>query len=230
MRGCSSFPPTNDGSDASHDTEPGPCGANQQRVAPGPAQHLDELEAIDRLVRVRPRPPPRRGARGSPRRRTAPGRSVRAAAIRSASSWLPISPNATNGSRGRWNAVSGRAVGSGRSPASVNAIDAGRCAWATAPMSGRAAWIGQVDREIRGRAQTGRARAPRAPDGRATRPRDPPARARPCDDRSGVTSSRSASSRTDRLPSPAAISPRAPSRRPARISASEPRARSIAAS
>src|SRR6188508_2863683 len=33
-----------------HNSEGGPRRANQERVAPRPAQHLDELEAVDRVV------------------------------------------------------------------------------------------------------------------------------------------------------------------------------------
>ena len=54
------------------------------------------------------------------------GGSVRAAATRCASRSLPGVSSETNGRRGRNNAVSGSADGSGTSPASVSAIAAGR--------------------------------------------------------------------------------------------------------
>ena len=78
----------------------------------------------------------------------APGSSAKAAAIRPASSTLPISPNGTNGTVRSSAAVSGSALASGRSPASVRPIDAGRCACAMARTSGRAVVDRQVDREV----------------------------------------------------------------------------------
>ena len=124
-------------------------GSDEQAVAPGPAQDLDQLEPIDRRIGVRP---------DRDRAVTLEQRHVRARladprtatrATRAASSSLPISPNGTNGRRGMSRAVSGRALGSGISPPRVSAIEAGRWAWATAPMSGRAAytarWIARSD-------------------------------------------------------------------------------------
>ena len=189
-RGCSSSLPWSpsdaDGVSGSHHTEAGPCGANQQRVARRPAQHLDELQSIHRGRRGPARRRRPRVARGRPRAGSGSGGSVRAAAMRAASSSLPISPNGTNGRRGRWKAVSGRSPGSGCSPATVSAIDAGRWAWTTAAMSGRAAWrarwiarseVGDKPaRRARGHARRGRARS----STRSARPR-----AHPCADPSG---------------------------------------------
>ena len=95
-------------------------------------------------------------------RRTAVGKgsggSAKAAATRAARSALPGTPRATNGSRGRSSPVSGSAAGSGNSPASVSAIEAGRCACAMASTSGRAAytarWIARSDEGCRPLADT----------------------------------------------------------------------------
>ena len=171
---------------ASTSVQPVARGAQQQGVAPGPAQDLEQLEPIDRRDEVRAdRDAPWRSS--STASASGSGSSVNAAAIRSASSSLPISPNGTNGRRGRSRAVSGRAVGSGISPATVSAIEAGRWAWATAPMSGR-------PRGRRGGSpgprtgQAGRRPCVAARRGRATRRRGHRRRARPCAARVGVTS------------------------------------------
>ena len=123
---------------ASTSVEAVPRGAQQEGVAPGPAQDLEQLQPIDRGAHVRPD-----GVGAVPLQQHDPGGRLRAsamaAAIRAASSSLPISPAATNGTRGSSSAVSGRIAGSGTSPATVRAIDAGRWAWATAAASGRAA-------------------------------------------------------------------------------------------
>ena len=146
---CPRVPP------ASISVEAVPRGAQEQGVPPGSAQDLDELEPIDRRDEVRTDrdgavPLEQHGAAGS-----GSGSSVNAAAIRSARSVLPISPKGTNGRRGRSRAVSGRADGSGISPASVNPIDAGRWACATAPMSGPGGEDGEVDRQVRRGPATG---------------------------------------------------------------------------
>ncbi len=74
----------------------------------------------------------------------------------------------------------------------------------------------EVDRQVGRRAAAAAATARRDPGDRARRRRGRRPRARPCAGRSASRAARSASSRTDRLPSPAEMSPRAPSRRPAR--------------
>ena len=107
--------------------------------------------------------------------------------MRPASSVLPGSPNGTNGSRGRKSAVSGSAVGSGISPASVSAIAAGRWACATAPMSGRAAWTARWIARSEDGASPDRDRAARASPAMA-RPRCRRDPARPCAGPIGVTS------------------------------------------
>ena len=83
----------------------------------------------------------RRGARGGrPWRADRVARSMPRRSGRPARR-CPGTPSATSGKRGRSSAVSGSVAGSGASFASVRPIDAGRWAWATAPMSGRAPWM-----------------------------------------------------------------------------------------
>ena len=78
----------------------------------------------------------------------------------------------------------------------------------------------EVDRQVRGRPAAAARDGPRDPGGRARRRRGRRPSSSSLRRPVGVTSSRSASSRTERLPSPAEIRPRAPSRRPARRMAS----------
>ena len=201
----------------SHHTHCGPRRANQERVAPRPAEDLDELEPVDRLVGVgadRDRAmaleqhgPGQRLRRLGERRRDRARRVPRCPAHRARG----------RGRRGRNKAVSGRAAGSGASPASGQrhrrrAGGRGRPRRRRAEPRGSARWIARSDV---GR-EAGRLTRLAL---RVTEPDDDEvvgSRARPCAGPSGVTSSRSASRRTDRLPSPAEIRPRAPSRRPAR--------------
>src|SRR6476659_5647543 len=139
--------------------------------------------------------------------------------MRPASSALPGIPSDRYGRRGSSKAVSGSADGSGTSPARVSPIAAGRCAWAIAPISGRAAWTARWmarsdvgPRPLRDTASRlgSVSRTTTRSSGVSSSLRIP----------GGVTSRRSASSRIDRLPSPAEMRPLAPSRRPARISRS----------
>ena len=201
-----------------HDTECGPRRANQQRVAPRPAQDLDELEPVDRVVRIAPdrdravaleQDRRRRAARAV--RRTAPPRSGRPArrcpgiAERQERQARQEQRRLGQGRRVRDLAGQGQAhrrrqVGVG------DRADVG---------SGRV--DREVDRQVRGRAAAAAATAPRDPGGRARRRRGRRPSSSSLRRPVGVTSSRSASSRTERLPSPAEIRPRAPSRRPARM-------------
>ena len=90
----------------------------------------------------RARPPRRRAARGGRRTASGSGRLGEGGRdpVRRAR-WLPISPNDEE-RQARQDGTRSPAArpGPGTSPASVRPIDAGRWAWATAPMSGRAAW------------------------------------------------------------------------------------------
>ena len=79
---------------------------------------------------------------------------------------------------------------------------------------------GEVDRQVRRGPRARCARPPRGPGGRARRRRGRRPPARPCGGRSASRGCRSASRRTEMLPSPAEISPRLPSRRPARSTCS----------
>ena len=97
---------------------------------------------------------------------------------------LPGTPSARYGRRGRNRAVSGRAAGSGTSPARVSPIDAGRWAWTTAADVRAGAVDREVDGQVRGRREPGRANGPRAgiiepDDDQVVR-----GRARPCAGRS----------------------------------------------
>ena len=74
-----------------------------------------------------------------------------------------------------------------------------------------------MDRQVRGRTATRRARRPRAPGGPSQTMTRSSGTSSSLWRPAGVTRIRSASRRTDRLPSPAAISPGHPSRRPDRI-------------
>ena len=160
--------------------------ADQERVAPGPAQDLDELEPVDRRRRGPLRRRPRRGARGGTPRRTAPGPSVRAAAIRAASSSLPISPNDTNGSRGMNSAVSGRIAGIGHLAGQRQAHRSRQVGVGHGADVRPRGVDGEVDREVRrsARARTGSAPRVRRRGGRAGRRRGRRAPARPCGGRS----------------------------------------------
>ena len=211
-----------------HDSERGPRRANQQRIAPGAAQDLDELEPVDRVVGIAPTA-------------TAPWRSSRTAGASGSGGLGSRAPPRCGrparrcpGSR-----ATGTAGGAAAAPSRAGPPDRAPRRPGSAPSPrgggrGRPRRYRDGPRRRRGgspgpRSARGRcARRPRDPGGRARRRRGRRPPARPCAGRSASPAAGPRRAGPRGCPRPAEIRPRAPSRRPARMirsvaSASGPR-------